>query len=277
MRCPRPPSTPDDKRGKSIHAHVLFSRVSHNLVGLGAPADDAGTATSFAHGQSLMNWKHVAASALAFPVAYFAGNIVFAVLAMDSWLPYALALILKPRALDAALLVAPWLTRLSVLAVLLGEFWSRRGSSPGALSARAGSPGHSQAGLLSKIGLGPRGEAASFVAPPSTPSEISVTFPTSIIDPPGPFASVDELRSFLESLDPNDHSPDTTSAREEVQDYLRWRIKGREDGAQHLLMAKVFKRAAKQEDDPDAREHNLEFARRLRQIATNTDLAKKSN
>ncbi len=59
---------------------------------------------------------------LALPAAYFGGNIAFGIIATGAWLPYVLAIVLKPRALDVILEILLWLARLIVFAWIVA-FW----------------------------------------------------------------------------------------------------------------------------------------------------------
>jgi hypothetical protein len=68
--------------------------------------------------------KHVLTGVIvlaAFPIAYFGGNIAFGILFDGSWLPYLLAMVLKPAALNIGLVISLWVIRACILgAIFLG-------------------------------------------------------------------------------------------------------------------------------------------------------------
>lgn len=53
------------------------------------------------------------------PIAWFAGNVVFAILADGTWLTAPLQAILKPSVFDVLVLAALWITRVGVFIALL--------------------------------------------------------------------------------------------------------------------------------------------------------------
>lgn len=60
--------------------------------------------------------------AVAFPLAYFGGNVVFGILAVGSWLPELLSAILKPGVFDVTMVVLLWIIRIIVFIILLHIF-----------------------------------------------------------------------------------------------------------------------------------------------------------